>query len=136
MTADQYLEAILNREAVSTGLNSPVRSVQAILSPMIREWANGRLLNLHPSGSFMKGTSNRSGTDIDLFISLSENTVETLSEIYQKLFNRLGECGFTRKGQNVSINIKVGTFSVDLVPAKQQNPYSDDHSLYRRKSDS
>jgi hypothetical protein len=136
MTADQYLETILNREAVPTGVGSPLWGVQRTLEPMIREWANGRLLNLHASGSFMKGTANLSGTDIDLFISLSENTIESLSEIHQKLLNRLRERGYTPRPQNVSINVKALGYSVDLVPAKRQNAYGDDHSLYRRKADS
>jgi len=43
------------------------------------------VLSISPSGSFAKGTANRSGTDIDLFISLSESTPETLKEIYDSL---------------------------------------------------
>ena len=43
------------------------------------------MLSISPSGSFAKGTANRSGTDIDLFISLSESTPETLKEIYDSL---------------------------------------------------
>jgi len=38
----------------------------------------------YPSGSFAKGTANRSGTDIDLFISLTSGTPDTLKEIYTK----------------------------------------------------
>lgn len=135
MGADEYLHTILNREAVDTGPLSPVRGVQALLYPIISEWANNLLLNVHPSGSFMKGTTNRSGTDIDLFISLSEQTPETLKEIYQKLFNRMKEKGYTPKQQNVSINVRVNGYSVDLVPAKRQGSYGDDHSLYRRRAD-
>jgi len=37
--------------------------------------------------------------------------------------------------QNVSINILVNGYSVDLVPAKRQDAQSVDHSLYRRKAD-
>src|SRR5437016_4451306 len=70
MTADEYLQYILNREAVDTGPFSPVRGVRTVLDPIIREWAGDRLLSMQPSGSFMKGTANKSGTDIDLFISL------------------------------------------------------------------
>ncbi len=43
------------------------------------------MLSISPSGSFAKGTANRSGTDIDLFISLSESTPETLKETYDSL---------------------------------------------------
>ena len=43
--------------------------------------------------------------------------------------------GYTPKQQNVSINIRVGSYDVDLVPAKHQGGNSDDHSLYRRRAD-
>jgi hypothetical protein len=136
MTADEYLQLILNRETVDTGTPSPVRRVQAVLSPIISEWANNLLLNIHPSGSFMKGTANSSGTDIDLFISLSEQVAQSLKEIYQRLSVRMKEEGYAPKEQNVSINIRVNGYSVDLVPAKRQGGYGDDHSLYRRREDS
>ena len=135
MTADEYLQSILNREAVDAGAYSPVRGVHTVLDPIIRDWAGNRLLSIHPSGSFMKGTANKSGTDIDFFISLSEQTTETLKEIYDKLFNRMKEKGYTPTRQNVSINVRVSGYSVDLVPGKRQNSYGDDHSLYRRKAD-
>jgi len=135
MTPDEYLQRILTREAVDTGIYSPARGVHTVLDPIIREWASNRLLSMHPSGSFMKGTANKSGTDIDFFISLSEQTTETLKEIYNKLFNRMIEKGYAPTRQNVSINVRVNGYSVDLVPGKRQNSYGDDHSLYRRKAD-
>jgi hypothetical protein len=134
MTPDEYLQRILNREAVDTGPYSPVRGVHTKLDPIIRGWAGNRLLSMHPSGSFMKGTANKSGTDIDLFISLSEQTTETLKEIYDKLFGRMKEKGFVPSRQNVSINVRVNGYSVDLVPGKRQKSWGDDHSLYRRKA--
>jgi hypothetical protein len=134
MTADECLQRILNREAVDTGPYSPVRGVHSVLSPIIREWAGIRLLAMNPSGSFMKGTANKSGTDIDLFIYLSEQTTETLKEIYDKLFGRMTEKGYAPTRQNVSINVRVNEYSVDLVPGKRQNAYGDDYSLYRRKA--
>ncbi|MDP9051653.1 MAG: nucleotidyltransferase domain-containing protein [Acidobacteriota bacterium] len=135
MTADQYLQGILAREAVFTGLASPLWGVQGILMPTIREWANRFLLEVHASGSFMKGTANKSGTDIDLFISLSEETAETLKEVHNTLCTKLTEKGYTPRRQNVSIGISVNGYSVDLVPAKRQNAFAADHSLYRRKAD-
>lgn len=85
--------------------------------------------------SFAKGTANRSGTDIDLFISLASQTTNTLKEIYESLYDRMKAKGYTPKRQNVSINVRVNGYDVDLVPAKRQDNYSDDHSLYRRKAD-
>src|ERR1700691_3764391 len=103
MTADEYLKIILLREAVDVSPTSPVRQVQNTLSPLLTGWAGAMLRAVHPSGSFAKGTANHSGTDIDLFVSLSNNVTETLSEIYRKLFDRLKENGYTPKQQNVSI---------------------------------
>ena len=135
MTPDDYLFQILARENVDTGPYSPVRTVQAQIQPVIREWAGNLLVAVSPSGSFAKGTVNKSGTDIDLFISLSQNTPETLKQIYDSLFQRMTDRGYSPKRQNVSINVRLNGYSVDLVPAKRQDTYSDDHSLYRRKAD-
>jgi hypothetical protein len=135
MSADQYLNGILAREAVDTGIFSPVRGVQATLQPAIQAWAGNLLSSISPSGSFAKGTANRSGTDIDLFISLSNSTNETLKEIYESLFKKMTESGYSPKRQNVSINIRVNGYDVDLVPAKRQDTHSNDHSLYRRRAD-
>jgi len=135
MSVDAYLQAILIREAVDTGPYSPVRSVQTTLMPIIHEWAGVQLSDVSPSGSFAKGTANHSGTDIDLFISLSQNTPDTLKEIYDKLFQKMTAQGYSPKRQNVSINVRVNGYDVDLVPAKRQDGYSQDHSLYRRKAD-
>lgn len=134
MTPDAYLQSILDREAVNTGALSPVRSVQALLQPIMQEWAGKYLVSVLPSGSFAKGTANKSGTDIDLLISLSSSTPDTLKDIYNKLFNKMTEKGYTPKRQNVSINIRVNGYDVDLVPAKRQDTTSQDHSLYRCKA--
>jgi hypothetical protein len=45
MTPDEYLQGILDREAVDTGILSPVRGVYTVLDPIIREWAGNRLLS-------------------------------------------------------------------------------------------
>lgn len=135
MTADAYLLGILTREAVDTGPYSPVRAVQAVLQPAIQTWAGEYLSSISPSGSSAKGTANHSGTDIDLFISLNQDTPETLKDIYNKLFSRMIELGYQPKAQNVSINIRANGYDVDLVPARRQDGYSQDHSLFRRRAD-
>jgi hypothetical protein len=94
------------------------------------------LAGVSPSGSFAKGTAIKSGTDLDLFVSLKEDTTETLKEIYNRLFERIKGAGYTPRKQNVSIGLEVDGFSVDLVPARRQDAFTNDHSLYRRKADS
>lgn len=135
VTADEYLWNLLIREAVDTGLSSPVRAVQSTLMPTLQQWAGPWLASVQPSGSFAKGTANRSGTDIDLFISLKSDTPDSLKEIYAKLARKLTEVGYSPRQQNVSLNIKVGSYSVDLVPGRKQDDTGTDHSLFRRRAD-
>ena len=133
---DERLWGILQREAVDTGMESPVRGVQGLLRPLLARWAGRSLVDIFPSGSFAKGTANRSSTDIDLFLSLHWNTEGTLREIYEGLERVLREGGFAVRRQNVSLRVKVNGFAVDLVPGKRQSPISEDHSLYLRRRDS
>lgn len=78
------------------------------------------LLNISPSGSFAKGTANKSGTDIDLFSSISENCSDNLKELYDKMFQRMQQKGYSPKKQNVSINVKASGYDVALVPDKRE----------------
>lgn len=135
MTADEYLALILRREAVDTSITSPIRSVLYAVQPLIQRWAGSQLDSISPSGSFAKGTANSSGTDIDLFISLKSDTTNTLMQIYESLGAVLSQNGYNPRRQNVSLNVNVNGYSVDLVPARRQDSYSLDHSLYRRKAD-
>ncbi len=105
------------------------------LMPTLRGWGNQYLAAIHPSGSFAKGTANASGTDIDIFVSVRADVPNTLKEIYDTLCSALTQTGYSTRKQNVSIGIKVGSFDVDLIPAKRQSNIGDDHSLYRRRAD-
>src|SRR5579871_440871 len=134
MTADQYLALILSREQVDTGPFSPVRGAQATVMPILTAWGGQFLQSVSPSGSFAKGTAVKSGTDIDLFISLHPNTPATLRVVHDTLVAKLRQSNYMPRLQNVSINIKVNGYSVDLVPGKLQNALLTDHSLYRRKA--
>jgi Nucleotidyltransferase domain len=124
--SDSYLAQILVREAVPVGPSSPALAAANRLLPVLRTWGNGYLMSALPSGSYAKGTANRSGTDIDLFLSVSETLSDNLA---------MKEAGYKPKRQNVSINVNVNGWDVDLVPGKRQNAWSTDHSLYRRKAD-
>lgn len=134
MTIDKYLFEILKREEVNYGFLSPVRLAANDFYPILKEWGGEYITDIHPSGSFAKGTANMSGTDIDLFISLSASTPYTLKEIYDNLFKWLTDKGYFPRMQNVSIGINFGGYAIDFVPAKQQGFFSQDHSLYIRRS--
>lgn len=134
--SDAYLRQILARLRIDTGPNSPARGVQMTLRPSLERWAGQYLVSMEPSGSFAKGTAIRGGTDIDIFASLSSQVTDSLAVIYNTLFNRLRDDGFGPRPQNVSIGIKVGSYSVDIVPARRHGPTGQFHSLFRRKAQS
>ena len=136
LTADHYLQAILQREAVDTSLLSPVRGVEAILHPVIANWAGRALLSTTPSGSFAKETANQNGTHIDLFISLTSLSPDTMKEIYEKLFHKMLVAGYEPERRDVSIRVRVSDYAVDLVPAKRKSALESDHRLYHRPTDS
>ncbi|MEM7557064.1 MAG: nucleotidyltransferase domain-containing protein [Cyanobacteria bacterium P01_A01_bin.84] len=131
---NRYLRNILKHEAVDTSSTSPLIRVQKKVKPIIRRWAGNFLANIYPSGSFAKGTANKSGTDIDIFVSLSSNTQENLRHIYNSLYSELKRNGYLPRKQNVSLGIKVNGYKVDIIPAKRQSAYGNNHSLYRRKA--
>lgn len=137
MTADDYLRGILARERVGNTLltGSPVPQVERVVLPIIQAWAGKYLVSVEPSGSIAKGTAVRSGTDVDLFISLSSTTADTLKAVHQTLAAALRGVGYVPRLQNVSLGIDVGGHQVDLVPGKRQDQYSNDHSIYRRRAD-
>lgn len=109
-------------------------AVLRLLRPVIVPWARGYLLGIQYSGSFVKGTSIIGGTDLDLFVSLSANTPDSLADIHRTLFNALKSAGFNPRRQNVSIKAHAAQMDVDLVPGKRWATLSNDHSLFRRKS--
>lgn len=132
--SDAYLRQVLAQYAVDTGPYSLARQVQAQVAPIVNRWGGQFVMSTDPSGSFAKGTAVRTGTDIDLFISLSSNTPDTLAQVYNSLFTALTQAGYQPKRQNVSLNIRVGAYDVDMVPAKRQSQYGADHSLYSNRS--
>lgn len=135
LSEQDYLTEILAREQVSTGLSSPALFAPGTIRPVIEKWAGRYLLDITPSGSYAKGTANRSDTDLDLFISLSPDTPDTLANVHKSLVNALTASGYKPRLQNVSLGITIMGYSVDLVPAKRQNWLFNDHSLYKRRGD-
>lgn len=133
MTGLEYVNAVLNKYAVD-----PKKAAQyhSYFLPYIREWANGYLVDVKISGSSAKGTAVSSGTDVDLFISLTSTTNNTLNEIYESLFSYMNRKGFSVRRQNVSIGIDHNSNQIDLVPGRRQSQYGNDHSLYVSKQNS
>ena len=120
---------------MARGQGTPVYEVGQRLRGLIQSWYSERLVSVHNSGSFAKGTSIRGGADLDLFISLQPRTGRSLRRIYENLYERVRGEGMNPRRQNVSIGVEVDNVKVDLVPARK-HAGSDDQSLYLRRDDS
>ena len=133
MTGLECVNSVLNKYTVD-----PQTSAQfhCFCVPYTKEWANSYLVDVKISGSSAKGTAVSNGTDVDLFISLTSTTYNTLNEIYESLFSYMDEKGFTVRRQNVSIGIEYNSDQIDLVPGRRQSQYGNDHSLYVSKKKS
>lgn len=133
---EEHLRAVLARHWVDTGINSPVRAVQAILDPALRAWGGQYLVDIRPSGSFAKGTAVRGGTDIDIFVSLTSTLSSPLKSIYDTLLNALTQAGYRTRRQNVSIGTSINGWRVDVTPARRQDQHGNYHSLWSNKTGS
>ncbi len=135
MTSNEYIESIVRKHKLPDTIDSYTNSmVVGPLKKIIKDWAGMCLCDIKLSGSRAKGTAIDIATDLDLFISLSSTTNNTLKEIYDSLYDYVIKQGISARRQNVSIGITYQNKDVDLVPAKRQGQYGNDHSLYRRKA--
>lgn len=136
MSEDEYVRAVLSKYVVQTGPYSPAEQAGRTLIPTIQHWAYPHLIGCEFSGSYAKGTGIAGTTDIDLFISVSENSPQTLKQLYESLLTHQSLAYYQPRAQNVSIGLTVQGVKVDLVPAKRQAGYIHYHSLYERKRSS
>ena len=134
MNPDRYVEEVLRKYQVAKGPGTPVYEVGQRLRGLIQRWYSDRLVRVHNSGSFAKGTSIRGGVDLDLFISLKPRTGKSLRTVYNGLYRHADEEGLRPRLQNVSIGVQVDNVRVDLVPARKHSG-TDYHSLYRNRQD-
>ncbi len=134
MTCDEYILQIISKYRIWPGNDTPAYKAAIQLLPILQEWAGTQLNEIFVSGSYAKDTGIRGSTDIDLFISLKSDTTETLKEIYDSLHKWLDVRNLSPRKQNVSIGLKYSGFSIDLVPGKKQPGNTNDHSLFKNKS--
>lgn len=137
MTANEYVMNVIYEHALPIQIDQS--TVSTVINPIkmfITAWAGNCLCDIKVSGSRAKGTAIDLASDLDLFISLSSTTSNSLRELYNSLYNQMINKGISARKQNVSIGITYGGKKIDLVPGKRQEQYGNDHSLYKRKTDS
>ena len=130
VSPSDYLRAILQREAVETGVNAPLRQLEAEVQALCEGWAGRYLLEVYPAGAFEKGTANQSGIGIDFIVSLSPQTPFLTKQIYESLYAHLQRSGFEPERRPVSIGLRVEGANVDIVPAKRESLNNDVHEIF------
>ena len=133
--SDQYLKSVLAKYSHTQQTKSSIDNIAGSLMPIIQSWGKHYISGINYSGSLAKGTSVLGGTDVDLFISLNAQTPNTMKEIYDTLFTAIQQNRLLPRKQNVSVGLNLNGLKLDLVPAKQQDGRSSDHSLYKNKGD-
>ena len=139
MNSDSYVyQTLANHRPTLSVLDA--QAIINFLTPHIRQWANGYLSSINLSGSLAKGTAISGNTDVDILVSLQNTTPDTLQSIHNTLFSKLSEIGYSPRRQNVAIGINHiygnKTVSVDVVPAKKQQLWTSDHSIWSHKKSS
>ena len=129
LNANRYVDEILRKYEVEKGPGTAVYEAGEFLRGLIQRWYSTRLVRVHNSGSFAKGTSIKGGTDLDLFISLKPRSGKSLKSMFEGLHQLVQSEGLGPRRQNVSIGVEVNGVKVDLVPARKHTGKSD-HSLY------
>ena len=128
MNANRYVDRIVRKYEVEKGPGTAVYQARERLRGLIQKWYAARLVRVHNSGSFAKGTSIKGGTDLDLFISLKPRSGKSLRKMFKGLHQYADQEGLRPRRQNVSIGVEVNSVKVDLVPARKRSGKSD-HSL-------
>ncbi len=132
MNANPYLNNVVKKYSIPSEDCTRLKSRIKPLYQEIRKWGNNSLLRILPSGSFAKGTAIRGSVDIDLFISLKNQTPYSLQEIFESLYEYFKQ-DYLAKKQNVSIGIIYQGMKIDLVPAKKMPNVTHPHSIYVSK---
>lgn len=135
MTANEYLINVVNKYKLQ-GIDQYTET--SIIYPIQKEiykWGGEDIVDIKLSGSRAKGTAISLASDLDLFISLTSLLDMNLRDIYNSLYNYFNKNGYSVRKQNVSIGLNFKGNKIDLVPAKRQSQYGNDHSIYRSKAD-
>lgn len=136
MTGNEYLANIIQKyKAPDIDAFTDILLLNP-LRDIIKDWAGDNLSSIVVSGSRAKGTAISLSSDLDWFISLKSDTTDTLSWIYNTLFNAIEQNNVKARKQNVSIGIEYAGYKIDLVPGRIQQGYINYHSLYKQKTDS
>jgi len=133
-TINMYLYQILQKYQ-PRDLSSHYLQI-SILHEVLRTWASSCYIEIINSGSRAKGTAISAASDVDYLVSLASNCNDSnggLRSIYESLYSKLTNSGYSVRQQNVSFRINLNGLEVDVTPARKYSGNTNYHSLYVSK---
>jgi hypothetical protein len=130
MTENEYLSRLLDNQKLSEYNLQWVRSVREQTENFLRNIYGSHISNFYYSGSIWKWTAINEDFDIDLCVYFREDSFNTLSDMFNSVYNALGSGHVVRK-QRVSIGLV--SMNVDVVPWRKLNE-DGDINLYDSKA--
>jgi len=138
MGNNQYLQAIL--ESYRSENLDYYQTQIGMLAHDLKEWADVFLIEVKYSGSCAKGTAISLSSDVDIFISLSHDYIDSgndLGAMYNSLGNWLVMKNYHDvRAQNVSYRIQLSNLKVDITAGVKRKGNTNFHSLYVSKNKS
>lgn len=129
-----YLTNILNKYKTQF---TPTQSIFIeTLKNELAVWASGCFREITFSGSTAKGTSIAIASDLDLFISLTNDCHQNdggLSKIYESLYQTLDSKYSKARRQRVSVGIEACGLKIDITPGRKLFGNTSDHNLHLTK---
>lgn len=139
--SDMYLYNILQKYNARDLTNYAYQILA--LKAKLQAWAGTCYIEIIDSGSRAKGTAISLASDVDYLVSLTSQCNENtggLKSIYDSLYTTLRSTYSNARKQNVSVridlagNMPINNLEVDITPARKQDIYTTDHSLWLSKN--
>ena len=135
MTAQQYLESILSKYNLTDSATESIRNKRSNVQDLL-EKTYGSKIRMYYSGSIGKKTAISLSYDLDLCVYFPPDRFSSLKEMYESMRDTVRRLGAINE-RNVSIQLPQGSGTwIDVVPARQIAPESQEANLYARLSNS
>jgi hypothetical protein len=129
MTPQQYLEQLLTKYNLGEQEVEPIKRKRVAIEEFVKSYYGAKVATFYYSGSYAKGTAINLKYDLDLCIYFQNTAFRTLADMYNDVYNFLGNRYNVNK-QKVSISLIYGNDSIDIVPARKLDDNTDDANLY------
>ena len=130
VSASEYLRDILAREAVDRGPGSALAGIDGKIATLCSAWGSRHIIEVTAGGGFAKSMANRSGISVDYVVWIHAQSEHRIIQVYELMFAAFGRLGLAPVRRDVTMALRVGDFTVDLLPVKRLSMISDIHEIY------